>query len=111
MTPDTPTDTPSPVWNPIAVRDLVRAAQGLHEHPAELILGQSEAAALQAFLEEQYGDEAPASLESTYYLGLKIRTEDVPSRLAVAGTKAPAPITGHLAPLWADDPDEQPQAA
>lgn len=100
MTPITPssTESPPPPWDPIAVRDLVRAAHGFQDHPAELVLGRAEAGALHAFLKDQYGDEAPSSLKSTYYLGLKVRTEDVPSRLEVSGTKPPAPIAGQLSP-------------
>lgn len=103
----------APAFDPISIRDLIREAASEGKHPAKLILGHKEATSYCDFLLMEYGELPPKGLKDSYFLGLQIVEDDVPSRIALEGNKPHDAWDAQLPPPWKDDqsPSSEDQAA
>lgn len=105
-------------WEPTPVRETIRKAQMEGHHPSRLLLGHCEAGALRRFLNDNFEESVPDSLQDTYYLGLRVQEEDQEHLIAIDGEKLLVepkddlpPTENNQSPRWHDhDPiadDEQ----
>ena len=102
-------------WDPSPIRELIRKAQTEGHHPSRLLLGHCEVGSLHRFLNENFEEALPSSLQDTYYLGLKVEEENLEHLIAIDGEKAILrpqddlpPLENNQSPRWHDnDPIEE----
>lgn len=74
-------------WDGMLVSELIRSKSGHGATPAFLFLGRKEAALLREHLAQAFGEDAVATLNGTYYMGLVVVTIDCESFVATGGSK------------------------
>ncbi len=104
-------------WQPLPIREIIQKAQMEGHHPCRLHLGHCEAGSLRRHLNENFDENVPNSLTSTYYLGLKVQEEDQEHLIEIDGEKSVIeskddlpPIENNKSPRWHDHdpiPDEE----
>lgn len=70
-----------PAFDPIKVRDLLRAEHAAGLEPDFLILGQMEMASFRHFVARGFGEESGSPLGGLYFLGIPVVADASPSRL------------------------------
>jgi hypothetical protein len=91
-------------WDSAAIASLIRSKCNLAQSPAFLFLGRSEATLLRGHLAAAFGREAVATLNATYYMGLRVIELAVPSFVRTAGRKTIRTLQDPIArrPAWRD---------
>lgn len=92
------------VWDSRAISDLIRSKSAYGEMPACLFLGRKEALLLRSHLASAFGEEAVATLKSTYYMGLEVVEVDFDSFVSTGGRKTQRTLQDPIArrPAWRD---------
>jgi hypothetical protein len=70
-----------PAFDPIEVRDLLRAERAAGVEPDLLILGQVEMASFRHFVSRGFGEESGSPLVGLYFLGIPVVADPSPRRL------------------------------
>ncbi len=70
-----------PSFDPLQVRNLMRAALRKGEHPEGIILGRLQMASFRHFVSRGFGEESGSSLRQHFFMGLEVFEDVQPTRL------------------------------
>ena len=74
-------ESDEPAFNPITVRNMIRASLSGGRDPSGLVLGKREAASFHHFIYRGFGEESGSELKNHYFMGLMILEDQSLSRL------------------------------